>query len=207
ATVSAISGLAGAATGAVAGGSMADATQGNQAAHAAVDNNRLIVTGDKAAKKRYLDLLNKAQKQYKYKLDEKNRIVIDGYHYDDTQNPPVLVSDNPKGGTLNPTDVANKTIIDAINKNEDIYLRLISDPKYIVKNHTTVDDYSTGDVNVTKEFFYNSDTEALYLFILHLTKERFETENYEQIKSEIFNDDGTIKNEYKKKISSCHLII
>ncbi|WP_370389330.1 hemagglutinin repeat-containing protein [Snodgrassella alvi] len=199
ATVSAISGLAGAATGAVAGGSMADAAQGNQAAHAAVDNNRLIVTGDKAAKKRYLDLLNKAQKQYKYKIDEKNRIVIDGYHYDDTQNPPVLVSDNPKGGTLNPTDVANKTIIDAINKNEDIYLRLISDPKYIVKNHTTVDDYSTGDVNVTKEFFDNSDTEALYLFILHLTKERFETENYEQIKSEIFNDDGTIKNEYKKE--------
>lgn len=27
-----------------------------------------------------------------YKLDEKNRIVIDGYHYDDSQNPPVLVS-------------------------------------------------------------------------------------------------------------------
>ena len=39
ATVSAISGLAGAATGAVAGGSMADAAQGNQAAHTAVDNN------------------------------------------------------------------------------------------------------------------------------------------------------------------------
>lgn len=39
ATVSAISGLAGAATGAVAGGGMADVAQGNQAASTAVDNN------------------------------------------------------------------------------------------------------------------------------------------------------------------------
>lgn len=94
--------------------------------------------------------------------------------------------------------MANKTIIDAINKNEDIYLRLISDPEYIVKNHTTVDDFSTGDVNVTKEFFDNSDPEALYLIVLHLTKERFETQNYEQIKSEIYNDDGTVKNIFNK---------
>lgn len=36
-----------------------------------------------------------------YKLDEKNRIVIDGYHCDDSKNPPILVSDNSKGGTLN----------------------------------------------------------------------------------------------------------
>jgi hypothetical protein len=39
ATVSAIAGLAGAATGAVVGGSMADVAQGNQAGHTAVDNN------------------------------------------------------------------------------------------------------------------------------------------------------------------------
>ncbi len=77
---------------------MADVLQGNQAGHMAVDNNRLIVTRDKAAKKRYLDLLNKTQKQYMYKLDEKNRVVINGYHYDDSQNLPVLVSDNPNGG-------------------------------------------------------------------------------------------------------------
>ena len=190
ATVSAIAGLTGAATGVAVGGSMADVAQGNQAGHTAVDNNRLIVTGDKAAKKRYLDLLNKAQKQYKYRLDEKNRIIIDGYHYDDTQNPPVLLSDNSNGGALDPTDVANKTIIDAINKNEDIYLRLISDPEYIVKNNTTVDDFSTGDVNVTKYFYLNSDPEALYLIMLHLTKERFETENYEKVKSSIYQEDG-----------------
>jgi hypothetical protein len=41
ATVSAIAGLAGAATGAVIGGSMADVAQGNQAGHTAVDNNQL----------------------------------------------------------------------------------------------------------------------------------------------------------------------
>ncbi|WP_037408522.1 VENN motif pre-toxin domain-containing protein, partial [Snodgrassella communis] len=52
ATVSAIAGLTGAATGAVVSGSMADVAQGNQAGHTAVDNNRLIVTGEKAAKKR-----------------------------------------------------------------------------------------------------------------------------------------------------------
>lgn len=27
--------------------------------------------------------------------------------------------------------------------------------------------FSTGDVNVTKELFDNSDTEALYFFLLH----------------------------------------
>jgi hypothetical protein len=41
ATVSAIAGLAGAATGAIVGGSMADVAQGNQAGHTAVDNNEL----------------------------------------------------------------------------------------------------------------------------------------------------------------------
>lgn len=76
-----------------------------------------------------------------YKLDEKNRIVIDGYHYNDSLNPPVLVSDNPNGVTLNTKDVGNKIIIDAINKNEDVYLKLIFDPKYIVKNKTSVDDF------------------------------------------------------------------
>ncbi|WP_239351823.1 VENN motif pre-toxin domain-containing protein [Snodgrassella communis] len=39
ATVSAIAGLTGAATGAAVGGSMADVAQGNQAGHIAVDNN------------------------------------------------------------------------------------------------------------------------------------------------------------------------
>ncbi|WP_239423813.1 hypothetical protein [Snodgrassella communis] len=36
------------------------------------------------------------------------------------------------------------------------------------------------------------------MIVLHLTKERFETENYEQIKSEIYNDDGTVKNLFNK---------
>ncbi|WP_180298185.1 VENN motif pre-toxin domain-containing protein, partial [Snodgrassella communis] len=42
ATVSAIAGLAGAATGVAVGGSMADVAQGNQAGHTAVDNNELV---------------------------------------------------------------------------------------------------------------------------------------------------------------------
>ena len=45
ATVSAIAGLAGAATGAAIGGSMTDVAQGNQAGHIAVDNNTVL--GDK----------------------------------------------------------------------------------------------------------------------------------------------------------------
>ncbi|WP_037492408.1 VENN motif pre-toxin domain-containing protein, partial [Snodgrassella communis] len=42
ATVSAIAGLTGAATGVAIGGSMADVAQGNQAGHTAVDNNELV---------------------------------------------------------------------------------------------------------------------------------------------------------------------
>ncbi|WP_237749344.1 VENN motif pre-toxin domain-containing protein [Snodgrassella communis] len=187
ATISAIAGLTGVATGVAVGGSMADVAQGNQAGHTAVDNNRLIVTGEKAAKKRYLYLLNKAQKQYKYKLDAKNRIVIDGYHYDDSQNPPVLVSDNPNGGILNPTDVANKTIIDAINKNEDIYLRLISDPNYIIQNRIFIDDVQSGVVDATKDLYENSDPKALMQTIVHYIKERESINNYEQVKSTIVN--------------------
>ncbi|PIT48508.1 hypothetical protein BHC46_04650 [Snodgrassella alvi] len=45
ATVSAIAGLTGAATGVAVGGSMADVAQGNQAGHVAVDNNTVL--GDK----------------------------------------------------------------------------------------------------------------------------------------------------------------
>ncbi|MCO6548992.1 MAG: hypothetical protein J6583_14655, partial [Gilliamella sp.] len=90
----------------------------------------------------------------------------------DTQNPPVLVSDNPNGGVLNPTDVANKTIIDAINKNEDIYLRLISDPKIISQDQILIDDFQTGNIDVTKDFFQNSDPNALMQSIIHYIKER-----------------------------------
>lgn len=61
-----------------------------------MDNNRIIVTDYKDTKRRYLNLSNKTQKQYMYKLDEKNRIVIVGYHCNDSNNPPILVSDNPK---------------------------------------------------------------------------------------------------------------
>ncbi|WP_370386819.1 VENN motif pre-toxin domain-containing protein [Snodgrassella alvi] len=202
ATVSAISGLAGAATGAVAGGSMADAAQGNQAAHTAVDNNRLILTGDEAAKERYINLLNKTQSKYKYKIDDKDRIIIEGYHYDDTQNPPVLVSDNFNGKVLNPTDVVNKTIIDAINKNEDIYLRLISDPDFISKNKIFVDEYNSGYVDVTEDLFKNSDLQALIQFTLHYIKERESTNNYEKVKSTVSANDTTFVSAHNEGINT-----
>lgn len=57
--------------------------------------------------------------------------------------------------------MANKTIIDAINKNEDIYLRSVSDPMIISQDKILIDAFSTGNIDVTKDLFENSDSVAL----------------------------------------------
>jgi hypothetical protein len=179
-------------SGGLTGGSLIDAQIAGVIGQNAVENNRLIVTGNADSKKRYLDLLNKTQSQYVYKLDYKDRIIIEGYHYDDSQNPPVLVADSSVGDILHPTGVQNKTIIDAINKNEDIYLRLISDPNIIMSDIVLIDDFLTGNIDATKDLFQNSDPNALMLGVIHYIKEREQTNNYEAVKSTL--------NEYNKHL-------
>ena len=170
-------------SGGLTGGSLVNAQIAGVVGQNAVENNRLIVTGNAGSKKRYLDLLNKTQSQYVYKLDHKDRIIIEGYHYDDSQNPPILVADSSVGSILNPNGIQNKTIIDAINKNEDIYLRLISDPNIIMKDTVLIDDFLTGNIDTTKDLFQNSDPNALMLGVIHYIKEREQTNNYEAVKS------------------------
>ncbi|MDF7675800.1 VENN motif pre-toxin domain-containing protein [Neisseriaceae bacterium ESL0693] len=185
-TISSIVGLAGAAMGATTGNS-ADIAGGFQGAQNAVDNNTLVLTGNKLTKTRYLDWMNKAQAQdqYKYILDSKNRIIIEGYHYDDSQNPPVLIANDSVINELSPSGIVNQTIVDAIKKNEDIYLRLQSDPKYIEQNKILIDYFGSGDVDATQDFFQNSDLQALTQTQLHLIHERTDTPDYEETKLQL----------------------
>lgn len=76
--------------------------------------------------------------------------------------------------------MANKTIIDAINKNEDIYLRSVSDPMIISQDKILIDAFSTGNIDVTKDLFENSDSVALMQMVVHYIKEREQTNDYEK---------------------------
>ncbi|PIT52086.1 hypothetical protein BHC44_07505 [Snodgrassella alvi] len=67
ATISAIAGLAVAATGAVIGGSMADVAQGNQAGHTAVDNNQLVINHNQSDK----NAIDKFNQKVKKELENK----------------------------------------------------------------------------------------------------------------------------------------
>ena len=96
----------------------------------------------------------------------------------------------------------NKTIIDAINKNEDIYLRLISDPDFISKNKIFVDEYNSGYVDVTEDLFKNSDLQALIQFTLHYIKERESTNNYEKVKSTVSANDTTFVSAHNEGINT-----
>jgi hypothetical protein len=81
ATVSAIAGLAGAATGVAVGGSMADVAQGNQAGHTAVDNNNLDILREEESK-RELELATKynwTSKQLTDYITNKSRGSIKGF--------------------------------------------------------------------------------------------------------------------------------
>ncbi|MGE9549522.1 hypothetical protein [Snodgrassella sp. CS2] len=86
----------------------------------------------------------------------------------------------------------NKTIIDAINKNEDIYLRLISDPNYIIKEKIFIDDVHSGAIDATKDLFENSDPYALMQSSIHYIKERESIDNYEKEKLNIINGNEPI---------------
>jgi hypothetical protein len=81
ATVSAIAGLAGAATGAVVGGSMADVAQGNQAGHTAVDNNRLAINHNQSDKKAIDKFNQKVKKELgnKFELKGTGELNLLGY--------------------------------------------------------------------------------------------------------------------------------
>ncbi|PIT20846.1 hypothetical protein BGI36_07700, partial [Snodgrassella communis] len=81
ATVSAIAGLTGAATGVAIGGSMADVAQGNQAGHTAVDNNNLDILREEESK-RELELATKynwTSKQLTDYITNKSRGSIKGF--------------------------------------------------------------------------------------------------------------------------------
>lgn len=68
-------------------------------------------------------------------------------------------------------------------------MRLISDPKVISQDQILIDDFFTGNIDVTKDLFQNSDPTALMQSIIHYIKEREQTNNYEGIKSTI-NDNN-----------------
>ncbi|WP_257379958.1 VENN motif pre-toxin domain-containing protein, partial [Snodgrassella communis] len=81
ATISAIAGLTGAATGVTVGGSMADVAQGNQAGHTAVDNNNLDILREEESK-RELELATKynwTSKQLTDYITNKSRGSIKGF--------------------------------------------------------------------------------------------------------------------------------
>ncbi|WP_180296881.1 VENN motif pre-toxin domain-containing protein, partial [Snodgrassella communis] len=81
ATVSAIAGLTGAATGVAVGGSMADVAQGNQAGHTAVDNNQLAINHNQSDKKAIDQFNQKVKKELgnKFELRGTGELNLLGY--------------------------------------------------------------------------------------------------------------------------------
>ncbi|PIT23114.1 hypothetical protein BGI35_01795 [Snodgrassella communis] len=82
ATVSAIAGLTGAATGVAVGGSMADVAQGNQAGHTAVDNNQLAINHNQSDKKAIDQFNQKVKKELGNKFELKGTGKLNALGYE-----------------------------------------------------------------------------------------------------------------------------
>ena len=91
-TVTAITTLLGTATGAAIGNSATNAAQGSLNTQSAVENNYISFTKKNDAMQ-FINIIAPSTPNLKLKVDENNRLVIDGYHYENLDGVLTLVSD------------------------------------------------------------------------------------------------------------------
>ena len=178
--------LASTAAGALVGG-----TPGAGSALNEVTNNTLVLTGSAANKKKVLDLLNTAgQSGFTYLLDDKDRVIIDGYHYDDSQNPPVLVADANNPNMPNPIGVADTKVLAALQDAQTVVFRLVNSTPDII-----VDSFANGLVDV--DALDKGNNQVSTQLLLHFMTERFAQANYEMKVETLAKIEGQIGAEAK----------
>ena len=91
-TVTAITNLLGTATGAVIGDTTANTAQASLNAQSAVENNYISFPNKNDAMQ-FINIIAPSTPNLKLKVDENNRLVIDGYHYENLDGVLTLVSD------------------------------------------------------------------------------------------------------------------
>ena len=113
ATVSSIIGLAGAATGAAVGSSMADVAQGNQAGHTAVDNNRLAIDQNISDQKAVNLFYKKVKKELGNKFELKGTGQYNNSGYEIMELVPI---GNNTVDNLSPSELAFYTMLNEVVK-------------------------------------------------------------------------------------------
>ena len=183
-TVSAITNLLGTATGAAVGNSATDGVQGSLNAQNAVGNNYISFPNKNDAMQ-FINIIAPSTPNLKLRVDENNRLVIDGYHYENLDGVLTLVSDE----TGAPIVLQGKTVF------ENLLISSMKNPdenKFPITDNSTlyVDSYAKmiwdpSDFN-TPNMNDNAQTNKEYqhlanrLLITQPIVERLISQNYTQ---------------------------
>lgn len=145
------------------------------AADIAIKNNTLALKGEDKQKKVIINLLNaNSESKIKFDYDDKGRIVPQGYHYDDSKNPPILVG----SPTLNGSGIIDGTVVKAIKDANLIVLELVNNPDLM--KMISIDDYKLGYVNT--DSLGNPNNKVAISQLLHIITERLKTNpNYGEV--------------------------
>ena len=183
-TVTAITNLLSTATGAAVGNSATDGVQGSLNANSAVENNYISFPNKNDAMQ-FINIIAPSTPNLKLKVDGNNRLVIDGYHYENLDGVLTLVSDK----TGAPIVLQGKTVF------ENLLISSMKNPdenKFPITDNSTlyVDSYAKmiwdpSDFN-TPNMNDNAQTNKEYqhlanrLLITQPIVERLISQNYTQ---------------------------
>ena len=156
-TVTAITNLLGTATGAAIGNSATNAAQGSLNTQSAVENNYISFPNKNDAMQ-FINIIAPSTPNLKLKVDGNNRLVIDGYHYENLDGVLTLVSDK----TGAPIVLQGKTVF------ENLLISSMKNPdenKFPITDNPTLYVDSLVFISFTNQQMENQSHLSLAMFI------------------------------------------
>ncbi|WII93638.1 hemagglutinin repeat-containing protein [Kingella negevensis] len=183
-TVTAITNLLGTATGAAVGNSATDAAQGSLNAQIAVENNYISFSNKNDAMQ-FINIIAPSTPNLKLKVDENNRLVIDGYHYENLDGVLTLVSDETGAPiVLQGKTVFENLLISSMKNSDENKFPITDNPTLYVDSYAKMiwdpSDFDTPNMNDNAKTNKEYQHLANRLLITQPIVERLNSQNYTQ---------------------------
>ena len=183
-TVSAITNLLGTATGAAVGNSATDGVQGSLNAQSAVGNNYISFPNKNDAMQ-FINIIAPSTPNLKLKVDENNRLVIDGYHYENLDGVLTLVSDKTGAPiVLQGKTVFENLLISSMKNPDENKFPITDNPTLYVDSYAKMiwdpSDFNTPNMNDNAQTNKEYQHLANRLLITQPIVERLISQNYTQ---------------------------
>ena len=183
-TVTAITNLLGTATGAAIGNSATNAAQGSLNTQSAVENNYISFPNKNDAMQ-FINIIAPSTPNLKLKVDENNRLVIDGYHYENLDGVLTLVSDETGAPiVLQGKTVFENLLISSMKNPDENKFPITDNPTLYVDSYAKMiwdpSDFNTPNMNDNAQTNKEYQHLANRLLITQPIVERLNSQNYTQ---------------------------